>query len=378
LYVSLSTVACGSGGAPGGIGGSEGIGGSAGGAVATPDASAGGAPGPGPDAAVVVTPDAAVVVTPDAAVVVTPDAAVVVTPDAAVVVTPDAAIVATPDAVIVATPDAAVAPPEPDAAVVVTPDAAPVITPDAAVVPPEPDAAVVPPADPFAGSSDEFDDAATLRARWQIRHEVENTPPQFTLFDIDQSNDGQLTIQPTVSGWYGTSTGPYLYQTVRGDILLETSLVAGRVGLVDIPPTQPFNSGGIVLRDPVHGPGADNWVMVNIGHQAQFVGTETKTTTDSASVLLLDDAPHRGRLRLCRVGTTYVMARFLSNDAGWREIRRYERPDLPDEVQLGLVTNGWNSQGERPNANVAPDLYARFDYARFRRPVDLADCLSEP
>ena len=282
---------------------------------------------------------------------------------------PDAAL-PTPDAVV-PTLDAVV--PTPDA-VVPTPDAV-VPSPDA--VAPSPDAAP-PPVDPFAGLSDEFDDPATLATRWRWRQAVEGGPPQTAVFDVNASHPGMLSIQPLTSGWFGVYSGPFLYQHVRGDILLEVEVFAGRVGLLDAAPTRPYNSAGIVVRDPVHGRNADNWLMVNIGHQAEFVGTETKTTVDSQSVLILDEAPHRGRLRLCRVGSTYVMGRFLTNDEAWTEIRRYERPDLPDEVQLGLVTNGWNSLVAEPNPNVAPDLFARFGYARFRRPAGLDDCLAGP
>jgi hypothetical protein len=289
-------------------------------------------------------------------------------PDAALP-TPDA-VVPTLDAVV-PTPDAVV--PTPDA-VVPSPDA---VAPSPDAVAPSPDAAP-PPVDPFAGLSDEFDDPATLATRWRWRQAVEGGPPQTAVFDVNASHPGMLSIQPLTSGWFGVYSGPFLYQHVRGDILLEVEVFAGRVGLLDAAPTRPYNSAGIVVRDPVHGRNADNWLMVNIGHQAEFVGTETKTTVDSQSVLILDEAPHRGRLRLCRVGSTYVMGRFLTNDEAWTEIRRYERPDLPDEVQLGLVTNGWNSLVAEPNPNVAPDLFARFGYARFRRPAGLDDCLAGP
>jgi hypothetical protein len=328
-------------------------------AVAPPNdglAPANDAEGPQPD------PDAAAAPTPDAAAAPTPDAAAAPTPDAAVVPPP------MPDAAVAPGPDAVVPPPDPDAAV---------IPPDGGA-PADPDAAIVPPADPFAGVSDEFDDPATLQTRWLWRQAVEGGPPQTAVFDVNASQAGMLSIQPLTSGWFGVYSGPFLYQHVRGDIVLEVEVFAGRVGLLDAAPTRPYNSAGIVVRDPVHGRNADNWLMVNIGHQAEFVGTETKTTVNSQSVLILDEAPHRGRLRLCRVGTTYVMARFLTSDETWTEIRRYERPDLPDEVQLGLVTNGWNSLGPQPDPNVAPDLFARFGYARFRRPASVEDCLTGP
>ncbi|MCK6571675.1 hypothetical protein L6V77_11355 [Myxococcota bacterium] len=390
FYLATLVSACGSGDGDGGGGGGESdmAAGSppAGGSQVdagmsrnpdTGDTPAPDAGGPASDARVLPS-DAVVAPTPDGlGPSPDPDAAVAPPPD------PDAAVAPPPD------PDAAVAPPPvPDAAVVPppVPDAAvvPPPAPDAAVVPPPvPDAAgplpdAAPPADPFAGLSDEFDDPATLQTRWLGRQAVEGGPPQTAVFDVNASHAGMLSIQPLTSGWFGVYSGPFLYQHVRGDIVLEVEVFAGRVGLLDAAPTRPYNSAGIVVRDPVHGRNADNWLMVNIGHQAEFVGTETKTTVNSQSVLLLDEAPHRGRLRLCRVGTTYVMARFLTNDEAWTEIRRYERPDLPDEVQLGLVTNGWNSLGPQPDPNVAPDLFARFGYARFRRPANVEDCLTGP
>lgn len=390
FYLATLVSACGSGDGDGGGGGGNQA---AGGSVPAGGTQTDAGPMLDPDAGAPPTPDAALPV-PDA-LAPTSDSAVAPPHDGLAPANDaegpqpdsDAAAAPTPDAAAAPDPDAAVVPPPvPDAAVAPGPDAAiiPQPVPDAAVVPPDagapahPDAAVVPPADPFAGLSDEFDDPATLQTRWLWRQAVEGGPPQTAVFDVNASHAGMLSIQPLTSGWFGVYSGPFLYQHVRGDIVLEVEVFAGRVGLLDAAPTRPYNSAGIVVRDPVHGRNADNWLMVNIGHQAEFVGTETKTTVNSQSVLLLDEAPHRGRLRLCRVGSTYVMARFLTNDEAWTEIRRYERPDLPDEVQLGLVTNGWNSLGPQPDPNVAPDLFARFGYARFRRPASVEDCLTGP
>lgn len=258
------------------------------------------------------------------------------------------------------------------------PPAGDVATPplqDAAILPPAPDAFA---GDPSLGRDDEFDDPQTLHRRWLLRHEVENGPAQFAIFDIATTHPGQFTLQPAASGWRNEHSAPYLYQTVRGDISIETSVLAGHVGVPDQTPNLPFNSAGLLARDPVHGPGHDNWVMLDIGYQGNWVGTEAKSTTDSVTASVLARGTHHGRLRLCRVGTTWVLARWLTNDVAWVEVQRYERPDLPDEIQLGLAVNAWNSHNANLNPNVAPDLYAQFDYARFGHPASPDDCLVGP
>ncbi len=209
--------------------------------------------------------------------------------------------------------------------------------------------------------SDEFDDSATL-SRWQI------LPPGTTQFDVDinVSTRGYLTLVPTaVSYWYDGNHGPFLYQLVGGDFVVATSVIARNLNDPSRPPDRSFNSAGLLARDPASAPESENWVMLDTGRQEVFVGYEGKTTVNSASVLDLIPGANNGELRICRLGSTLHMFRRLGDDPSLTETETYEREDLPQMLQVGLIANAY----EGP-----PDLRAEFDYVRYTRPATFADC----
>lgn len=225
--------------------------------------------------------------------------------------------------------------------------------------------------------SDELDDPASL-SRWRVWHEVQGEDPRHDLLDIAQTNPGMLTVRPKAGGWYGRHQGPLVYTMVRGDFRVETWVSAAKLGRPDAPPDEQFNSAGLIARDPEHGPGHDDWVMVNVGRQrGELVGSEGKTTVGSQSTLELVEGPHRGRLRICRVGGVIVLARMLEGETAWRVLNRYERGDLPEDLQVGMVATAWNGAEEEPDLSRTPDVEGTFDYVRFMVPGGEADCVGE-
>jgi len=224
--------------------------------------------------------------------------------------------------------------------------------------------------------SDELNDSSTL-SRWRLLHQVQGDDPRHDLLDLAQANPGHLTLRPKAGGWYGSYEGPFLYKMVRGDFRVETWVSAAKPGNPDAPPDEQFNSAGLLVRDPEHGPGHDDWVMVNVGRQlGELVGSEGKTTVASQSTLELIDGAHRGRLRICRVGSAVVLARMLEGETAWRQIHRFDRADLPADVQVGMVATAWNTAEQEPELGRAPDVEARFDYVRFAVPRSEADCVA--
>lgn len=225
--------------------------------------------------------------------------------------------------------------------------------------------------------SDELDDPATL-SRWRLWHQVQGEDPRHTLLDVAQTNPGMLTLRPRAGGWYGAYQGPLLYKMVRGDFRVETSVSAAKIGDPQAPPDEQFNSAGLIARDPEYGPGHDDWVMVNTGRQlGTLVGSEGKTTVGSQSTLELSEGPPRGQLRICRVGSGIVLARRLEGETAWRVMNRYDRPDLPEDLQVGMVATGWNTAEQDPDLGRTPDLEATFDYVRYALPSSEADCVAD-
>lgn len=224
--------------------------------------------------------------------------------------------------------------------------------------------------------SDELDDPATL-SRWRQWDEVDGEARTEHL-DLAQSNAGMLTLRPKAGGWYGSYAGPLIYKMVKGDFRVETWVSAAKIADPDAPPDEQFNSAGLIARDPEHGAGHDDWVMVNVGRQlGALVGSEGKTTVGSQSVLELVDGPFRGRLRICRVGSVVIVARMLEGETAWRQLQRYDRSDLPEDLQVGMVATAWNTSAEVPDLSRAADVEATFDYVRFAVPSGEAGCLGE-
>jgi hypothetical protein len=228
---------------------------------------------------------------------------------------------------------------------------------------------------PSLGSlSDEFDDAATM-ANW-----IEGPSTAYDLLDIDTINPGYMTFVPTSfpnNAWYGTYVAPYRYKLVTGNFAVQTYVIAGNRNAPDpttAPPTGQYNSAGFVARDPASDPaGPQNYVMFNLGFQANNLSTEVKTTVDSTSILTLTSTinAYEGQLLLCRLGNSFHTYRRLTNDSSWVALDVVHHNGLPVTLQVGLVANAW----EETNGS---DLYALFDYVRFAEqpPTVPNDCLA--
>lgn len=207
--------------------------------------------------------------------------------------------------------------------------------------------------------SDEFDDACTL-ANWMAG------PNQAaTSFDIHTTTPGRFTVEPTQSGWYQENHAFLLSKPITGDFVVQIDAEADSRDAPGNAPNDAFNSIGVLARDPASGPGHENWIMWDVGTQDTTVGSEGKTTVNSVSTLFVVPGGRRGELALCRLGTTFHLLRRLEGDAGWSETHTFDRPDMPATLDVGLITNAWES---------APDLHATVDYVRFGVPATLADC----
>lgn len=206
--------------------------------------------------------------------------------------------------------------------------------------------------------------------QWSLRHQVEGTDPQYSLLDINQTTVGALTIEPTLTpGWFAGGDAPLVYRLVDGNFTVETEVTVTSTSNPPLPPQSDFNSAGLMARNPAGANGAENYIMVNIGRQngtiPDGVGTEHKSTTNSNSVLSLQAGSTSGRLLLCRVGDEFSTYRFLDNETGWSLIETETRTDMPQQLQVGIVANGFSG----------PDLRAVFEYIQLRVPTNSAQCL---
>lgn len=232
----------------------------------------------------------------------------------------------------------------------------------------------------IASLSDEFDSASSL-SNWSRIYKTEGWgADQLSKFTVE---NGQLVLVPKSSTWYQDYRGVLVYKDIPGDFIITTKILStGRDGRSA--PRADFSLGGIMIRSPrkdnaaTWQPGGENYVFLSIGSADQpgNFQFEVKTTQNSNSNL--EKIPARSGealLRVVRVGPNIVL---LRNQGGsWVVHKRYQRPDMPPQLQVGLtVYTDYSFASKLPakqqNGTAInggnPDLVSKFDYVRYQRP----------
>lgn len=265
--------------------------------------------------------------------------------------------------------------------------------------------------DDLRALSDEFDSSSTM-SEWSRVHATEQWgagAEQLEHYSIDSAASpgapGRMVMMPHTCTWYRDYRGPMSFKLVAGDFVITTRLrVSGRDG-ASIPASL-FSLAGLLARAPraitpgTWTPGGEDYIFLSLGYgfgpaQWQY---EVKTTDESDSILTLTPAPaNEAALQLARLGS-FIIA--LRQDAGgaWQVHRRFNRTDLPAELQVGMfsytdwskvelfgpfIHNGAVLRDPLPDGVVdpnpfipfTPDLIASFDYARFARPAIPAELI---
>ncbi len=269
------------------------------------------------------------------------------------------------------------------------------------------------PVDDIEALSDEFDDPASI-TDWQRVNETEGwNADQLQAWDVDQTQPGRMVMQPHTVVWYENYRGPMVYKEVSGDFVFTSQVNIGDRDDIgdsdadDIPDDAAYSLGGIMIRTPrdITDPAADwqpgsqlddgtnngeNYVFLSMGHatDGQF-SFEVKSTRNSNSQLALTplgQEANTATLRIARIGNS-VITMYQLPGQDWQVLQRFSRPDMPETMQLGLVTySDWNKASDfdpfthnssvlepgitdpTPAEAFNPDLVVGFDYARFARP----------
>lgn len=285
----------------------------------------------------------------------------------------------------------------------------------------------------LASLSDEFDDPSTL-ALWQRNNTLEGwDADKLEVIDIDTTTPGHLHLMPVASSWYQDITGAFAFREVTGDFVATTDLTVNRRGQAGRPNSD-YSLAGLMVRadrgvraaapqpDPGTGmtlavpppaegqpghyttdwaPGTENYVTLTFGYANSVVNGDPNvwqyqvtSTTDGVAQLYprsydVPSGEDRATLQIVRRGTTFLLLR-RHGDGPWIIENRFDRPDLPATLQIGLmVSTDWNTVSadwdfENPTipyhqnrlsrlGEGQPDLVARVDYFRLRRPdLDLS------
>src|SRR6478735_1259954 len=177
-------------------------------------------------------------------------------------------------------------------------------------------------------------------------------------------SDGALVLQPRRSWWVHGNRALFLSHLVTGDFVATVRLSA--TGADAAMPSANWSLSGILARAPDGTTAGENWVSLRAGVVDGRWVDERKTTVDSTSSLVLEDAPGGWReLRLARFGDRFFL---LVRDAdGWRMWWVYSRSDLPDTIEIGVdAFSGYES--------ASADLVSTIDWVRFT-PIDAPSAL---
>lgn len=237
--------------------------------------------------------------------------------------------------------------------------------------------------DDLSSLSDEFNGTVSIN-NWQRVFKTEGTnADQLQTITIDEENQ-QLVLIPYTSSWYQDYRGVLVYKPVTGNFIVSTKVQAtGRNN--SQPPNRQFSLAGIMVRTPRNitpsswVPGQENYIFLSTG-AANQPGTsqfEVKTTVNSDSKLEISPARStEAEVCVARIGPYFILLKRVQG-GDWNIHRRYYRPDMPETLQVGMtVYTDWQNVEHIPpqahNRQVIkdglPDLEARFDYFRFKRP----------
>ncbi|MEE9372524.1 MAG: 3-coathanger stack domain-containing protein [Saprospiraceae bacterium] len=249
--------------------------------------------------------------------------------------------------------------------------------------------------------NDEFEDSRSLVNWKNINIEEQWGIEQLEHYSIDDTIAGKLVMIPRTASWFGSYRGPFLFREVSGNFIVTTKVDA--LGRDNIIPEGDFNLAGIMLRhvreypdgalDPITGWTAadNNYIFLSIGAAGNHNSCpgcnppnfEVKTTINGNSQLRVAEVDTTSTLiRIARIDNVFIVLYRLETDQIWVVHERYNRPDFPDTIQVGLVTyTDWTKVSDY-NADVHnitqiedaecdigpdcdPDIVGEFEYIRF-------------
>lgn len=166
--------------------------------------------------------------------------------------------------------------------------------------------------------------------------------------------------------WFNAERGVLFHEPVTGDFLATATVLTHRTSDPDAAPGSDgtIQLAGLMARTAVP---AENYVFIVTGSIGMSTGIETKTTTSSTSVYVQrgPGADGDAELRLCRQEEVFTLSwRPPGSEEDWTRISTFERPDLPEALQVGV--NIYTDD--------VPDITARFQDLSIGPLPDGTDC----
>src|SRR5258706_2882102 len=180
-----------------------------------------------------------------------------------------------------------------------------------------------------------------------------------------ESNSLILTLKQHAL-WFMEQRGVLMYKPVTGNFKITADIHTAKNSDPTKPPGGDGSAqlGGLMARNGNFG--RENYVFIVAGNDGNGLSIETKNTTDSVSKYEGPewDSPD-AELRLCRFGQTFnLYKRHIGANEAWMSAESFERPDLPDELQVGVNIY----------TDSKPDLQIRYNNISIEPISTASDC----
>lgn len=169
--------------------------------------------------------------------------------------------------------------------------------------------------------------------------------------------------------WFMTQRGVLFAKPVDGDFKITADVYTAKSS---DPARRPGGNGSVQLGGLMArngNGGRENYVFIVVGDDGNGLSVETKNTLNSESTY---EGPSwsavEAELRLCRVGQTFnLYKRHIGANEPWQLAAAFERPDLPETLQVGVNIYTDNE----------PDLQIRYENLTIQPISSAADCESD-
>ena len=157
---------------------------------------------------------------------------------------------------------------------------------------------------------------------------------------VDAGPDAYSVFATAESVWFLNDQGPMVYRHLAGDATVAASVRARKHTDPSAAPDMEWQFAGIMLRDPAGGAwmARENYVFNVIGFCCGELQIETKSTVNGKS--FIHSKKWEGGdadLSIERNGAKFVLRARRDASDPWQELVTYDRPDLPERLQVGLI-----------------------------------------
>lgn len=145
--------------------------------------------------------------------------------------------------------------------------------------------------------------------------------------------------------WWRNWRGPMFYTYIKGDIDVCVTVQTRKASNPDEYPDKAYQFGGLILRDPLGDKffTSEHYIFNVVGYRGSKLTIETKSTSDGWSDVEGHDWPTGdAELRIVRKGAIFQLYARSMDEYVWQLMRTYDRPDLPETMQLGIIAYAYS------------------------------------